>query len=213
MKKILLLIIALSPLVLHAQWVEDYYQPRSMPRVYIGADAAVFRISLNNFEDVYTNRWGASYGAFLGVRAFGAHYIAARYGVFQKSGKDGLQPSSGADLKNASWQEQWLKIGLRIHQEPTNKLSSYYGFGIGFFSINEAEPISVFNARSPQKNSNDGVGSGFYMEFGMDYFVVKTITAFFDLEVSSGGTKSRTSFEAMSIGGWRFSAGLAFWPF
>jgi len=213
MKKIFFLIIVLSPLILHAQWAEDYYQPRSMPRVYAGADAAAFRISLHNFNDVYTSKWGESYGAFLGVRAFGAHYIAARYGVFQKSGKEGLQPSTGADLRNASWQEQWLKIGLRIHPEPANKWGSYYGFGVGFFKINEAEPISVFNARAPQKKSNDGIGSGFYLEFGIDYFVINTIAAFIDIEISSGGTESRTSFEAMSVGGWRFSAGLAFWPF
>jgi len=213
MKKIFFLIIALSPAALHAQWVENYYQPPSMPRVYIGADAAAFRISLNNFKDVYTNRWGQSYGGFLGVRAFGAHYIAARYGVFQKNGRDGVQPTTGANLNNARWQEQWLKIGLRIHPEPTNRWGSYYGFGLGFFSIKEAEPISVFNVRAPQTNSNNGVGSGFYMEFGIDYFVIDMLTAFFDVEVASGGTKSRTSFEAMSVGGWRFSAGLAFWPF
>lgn len=205
--------IALLPLVLHAQWAGDYYKPRSMPRVYFGADAAAFRISLSNFENVYTNRWGQSYGGFLGVRAFGAHYVTAKYGGFYKSGKEGVQPSTGANLKNAGWQEQWLKIGLRIHPEPTNKLGSYYGFGLGFFRINEAESISVFNVRGPQTQSNNSVGSGFYLEFGVDYFVIDKLTAFFDVEVASGGTKSRTSFEAMSVGGWRFSAGLAFWPF
>ena len=213
MKMILFLLPALCPLALNAQWAEDYYQPAVQPRVYLGGDAAAFRISLRNFTDVYESKWGESYGAFLGVRAFGSHYIAARYGAFDQTGKDGIQTSTGANLAEARWQEQWLKLGLRIHSPAEKRWGSYYGFGLGFFRVDEKDPISVFDIQAPQRESSDGVGSGFYMEFGIDYFIFEKLAAFFDIEVSSGGTRGRSSFEAMSVGGWRFSIGLMAWPF
>ncbi len=213
MIKILFVLTAISPIILHAQWVEDYYKPVEQSRVYLGGDYAAFRMSLRNFTDVYESRWGQSFGGFVGVRAFSSYYVAARYGTFNQSGRSGVHEASGESLGTARWQEQWLKLGLRIHPPTEKKWGSYYGFGIGFFFIKEAEPISVFNFLSEQSSSFAGNGSGFYLELGVDYFVLDKLAAFVDVEISSAGMRGRSTFEAMSVGGWRFSTGLVFWPF
>ena len=213
MKKILLFLISIFPLISFGQWAEDYYQPVVQPRFYVGGDAAAFRISLRSFKDVYENKWNDSYGGFIGVRAFGSHYVMARYGVFEQVGKQGIHLPTGANMADARWEENWVKLGLRIHPPAEKKWGSYYGFGLGFYNVMEKEPISVFDIEAPQKESPEGTGSGFYLEFGIDYFVFSKLSAFFDVEVSSGGTRGRSSFEAMSVGGWRFSAGIVVWPF
>jgi len=203
----------LIPILAQGQWEESYLSPAEPPRFMTGGHLSTFRISLQNFENVYADRWGPSYGGFVGVRAFGAHYITFKYGQFQKGGKEGIHEPSGEDLTNALWQQHWYKLGLRIHPMPEHKLGSYYGFGIGLFNTKEAEPISVFETivESDEKKAN--VGTGIYLELGIDYFFTEKVAAFFDLEVSSGGTRGRSTFEAMSIGGWLLSIGISYYPF
>ncbi|MBN1480350.1 outer membrane beta-barrel protein [candidate division KSB1 bacterium] len=206
-------IIILFPLLLHAQWVEDTYRPQVQPRAMFGAKASYFRISLHNFEDIYTNKWGESFGAFAGIRAFGAHYVMVKYGNFQQNGKSGTHAPSGQDLKNARWNEHWYKIGLRIHPPIEQKWGSYYGFGIGFYDVQEVEPISIFRTVGEQNDSDQAMGTGFYLELGIDYLMMQKLATFFQVEISSGGSRGRSGFEALSVGGWLFSLGVIFWPF
>ena len=176
-----------------------------------GGDFGLFRISLDQFEEVYTNRWGTSYGGFAGVRFLGGYYLIGKYGQFEKSGKQGTHNFSGQDLKNASWTEEWYQIGLRVHPPIVKKLNSYYGFGISFFKVDEVDSLSVFYSEN-KTNQND-TGSGFYMELGLEYFPTELLAAFFHFEISSGGIRGKTGFEAMSVGGYRLTTGISFWPF
>lgn len=201
------------PLLLHAQWAEDLYHHKIQPRVFLGAQASYFRISLDNFDEIYAGKWGESFGGFGGVRAFGAHYITVKYGSFQQAGKSGTRLAGGQNLKEAHWNEQWYKIGLRIHPPIERNWGSYYGFGIGFFDVQEVEPLSIFKKMKEQNNSDQSMGTGFYLELGIDYLVIEKVAAFFEVEVSSGGARGRSGFEAMSVGGWLFSVGAIFWPF
>ncbi len=210
MKK--LLFILLMPVLLYAQWVDEIYKPTVLPRTMIGGQASYFRVSIHNFEDIYSDRWGGSGGAFAGVRAFGAHYITLKYGTFAKDGKNGIHEPTGLDLKNARWQEEWYKLGLRIHPQIENKWGSYYGFGLGFYNVQEKEPLSIFKTFGENGNNKSG-GTGFYLEIGVDYLIWDRMTAFFEMEISSGGSRGRASYEAMSVGGWLFSLGLTIWPF
>ena len=150
----------------------------------------------------------------MGVRVFGAHYVALKYGMFQKGGKSGIYPPTGDDMRNARWKEQWYKIGLRIHPTVEKKWGSYYGFGLGFYNVQEKEPFSIF--KKVGEGGDEAVqemGTGFYLELGIDYFLMNKLAAFFEIEISSGGSRGRSSFEAMSVGGWLFSAGVSYWPF
>jgi len=199
------------PALLYAQWADDMYESPVQPRVLLGGQISYFRISVENFEQVYSNRWGESLGGFVAVRIFGAHHITFKYGQFQKGGKSGFT-ETGENLQNAQWQEQWYKIGLRIHPSVERKWGSYYGFGLGFFDVKEIEPFSIFKSIG-EGNADQNMGTGFYLELGVDYFVKKNLSAFFEMEVASGGTRGRSSFEAMSVGGWLFSLGLSYWPF
>ena len=183
-----------------------YYQPRLM----MGASAAKFRISLDTFENVYESRWGTSYGGFLGLRIFSANYAVVKYGNFRKNGKNGAHYETGLNLADARWDEKWYNIGLRIFPPQVNKLHSYYGFGFSFFDVTEVENLSVFKDGD---SAHDGLGSGFYLEIGIDYFPLKRMGTFIEMEVASGGVRGKTGFEAMSIGGFRFAAGIILLPF
>lgn len=203
----------LFPLFLSAQWVDDMNKAPVQPRTMLGGQASYFRISVHNFEDIYAGRWGESFGGFAGVRAFGAHYITLKYGTFSKGGKSGIHPPTGLRLENARWNEHWYKIGLRIHPPIENKWGSYYGFGLGFYQVQEQEPLSIFQTMREQGSNTESGGTGFYLELGVDYMIINNVAAFFELEISSGGTRGRSSFEAMSVGGWLLSLGLIVWPF
>ncbi len=181
------------------------------PRVMAGGDFGLFRISLDQFEDVYTNRWGTSLGGFAGVRVLSGYYLIGKYGQFEKKGKQGAHKYSKYDLENANWQEKWYQVGLRVHPPIVKKLNSYYGFGLSFFNVDEVDSLSVFSTQNGT-NQND-TGSGFYMELGLEYFPTEILAAFFHFEISSGGIRGKTGFEAMSIGGYRLAAGISFWPF
>ncbi|NOY57447.1 MAG: porin family protein [Calditrichaeota bacterium] len=199
-------ILLLMPHFVFAQFnIAKVIQPNFM----LGGSVSQFRITLADFENVYDGRWGPGYGGFAGVRVFSAHYIVLKYGTFQRDGKNGTHESSGLDLKNAHWDEKWYNIGLRVHPPIANKVQSYYGFGLSFFDVNEVEGLSVFNSSS----NNDGLGSGFYMELGLEYFPATRVAAFFEVQVASGGVRGKTGFEAMSVGGFRFALGISIYPF
>ncbi|MBN1559279.1 outer membrane beta-barrel protein [candidate division KSB1 bacterium] len=204
--------ILMFPALLFAQWNDATVAPAAQPRALLGGQASYFRISVHNFEDVYASRWGESGGGFAGVRVFGAHYATFKYGVYRQGGKTGIHPTTGEEMQNAQWDEKWYKIGLRIHPAVEKKWGSYYGFGLGFFDVKEAEPFSIFQ-KIGEGSGDPGMGTGFYLELGVDYFIMQRLAAFFEMEISSGGTRGRSSFEAMSVGGWLFSLGLSWWPF
>lgn len=189
------------------------YEPYFQPRIIAGASAAQFRISLDAFENVYQSRWGPSFGGFVGVRTFGAHYLTLKTATFEQSGKQGAHPVTGKDLQNARWEEQWYSVGLRVYPPVTQRAHSYYGFGISFFDVNEVEDLSVFTQTNAKSENDEGLGSGFYLEIGLEYFPMKRLAAFFEMQVASGGVRGKTGFEAMSVGGFRFAAGLSVFPF
>jgi hypothetical protein len=202
---IIVLLVLFFPVKSKAQF-ESYYQPRVM----LGGNAARFRISLDSFEDIYDGRWGSSYGGFAGVRAFSANYLLFKYGSFIKDGKQGTHPETGLDLADARWEEKWYSVGMRLFPPLVGKFHSYYGFGISFFDVVESENLSVFENGT---NKDDGMGNGFYLELGLDYYPVERIGAFFEMQVASGGVRGRTGFEAMSVGGFSFAAGITVLPF
>ena len=182
-----------------------YYQPQ----VTLGGSVALFRISLDDFENIYTNRVGVSYGGFAGARLYSSYYALFKYRSFRKNGKEGTHPQSGLNLQNARWDEKWMSLGLRVQPPITNKFHNYYGFGVAFFQVDEVPGIAVYQ----QDDDNDDLGTGFYLEMGLAYFPIEKLSTFFEIEIASGGVRGKTGFEAFSVGGYRFAVGISFWPF
>jgi hypothetical protein len=183
----------------------------SEPRLMTGGGVAMFRISLDDFESLYSNRWGESYGGFIGVRFYSSYYLNLKYNTFQQSGKSGTDAQTGFDLSNAKWSERWYAIGIRVHPPITRTLNSYYGFGIVFYDVDEAGELSIFKQRNTEKA--DEFGNGFFLELGVEYLLIKQLGLYLEMEISSGGIRGRTGFEGFSIGGFRFALGLVAFPF
>ncbi len=181
-----------------------YYQPR----VFASASAGLFRISLDDFEDVYTDRWGLSYGGAAGVRVYSTYYVIGKVREFKKGGKSGSAPGTGLSLSDARWEERWYNVGVRVHPPITDRFSSFYGFGMVFYDIDEHADTSVF-----REEGDDEVGNGLYLELGIEYFFHRKISSWFETEISSGGVRGRTGYEAFSVGGFRFALGLSVYPF
>ena len=185
--------------------------PYAQPRMMLGGDLALFRISLQDFEKVYSSRWGESYAAFAGVRLFAGNYLTFKVHTFDKGGIEGIHPISGRDLEMARWREKWYCVGLRVHPPLTRKTHSYYGFGVALFDVQEEPDLSVFSAMNQKKN--DDLGSGFYLELGIEVFPLQRLAGFFEMEISSGGIHGKTGYESFSVGGFRFALGFSGWPF
>jgi hypothetical protein len=185
--------------------------PDEQPRIMLGADAALFRITLDDFTRVYEHRAGPSYGAFLGVRAYMNYYVLGKYNSFAQDGKTKGSNAAGASLAQARWQEHWFTIGLRNPPAVTRRLGSFYGFGMAFFRVQEEDSVNIFKNKGLA--TDDGLNNGFYLELGLDYFPQKSLAAYFETQISSGGVRGKTGFEAFSIGGFRFALGLMWRPF
>ena len=188
-----------------------YYHPRIM----LGASTAAFRISIDNFESIYTNRWGWSHSGFAGVRVYSRYYVTVKHSVFKKHGKEGTKDQTGPELGRAQWDERWTSVGLRIHPPITRKYNSYYGFGVAFFRAEETAGLSIIDNETD--HSIVSKSSGIYLELGLEYFPIEKAAVFFEIEVASARVRKSitgiTGFEATSIGGFRFALGVSFWPF
>jgi hypothetical protein len=183
----------------------------NLPHVMLGGDAALFRISLDDFTQIYQHRIGPSFSGFLGIRAFSGYYLTGKFGQFYQDGKKSSHTAEGISTSLASWREKWYNIGVRNHPPITRNLHSFFGFGIVFFHVDESDSVSIFKNKTLKHDS--GLGNGFYLELGMDYFLRRSLAAYFLAEVSSGGERGQTGFEAFSIGGFRLGLGVIWWPF
>ena len=181
------------------------------PRLVVGGDAAYFRISFDEFENVYKNKWGPSYGGFLGVNVYRSYYLVGKFGTFSQNGKQGVHEISGLNTADAKWDEKWYQVGVRLHPPLDSRWNSYYGFGFSFFKVNEVDQLSVL--QTEKGTADHEWGSGFYLELGVEYFPLPYACLYGQFDLSSGGIRGNAGFEAMSVGGYRLAAGIAIYPF
>ena len=179
------------------------------PRLFLGGEYGYFRISLDNFENLYENRWGAVPGAHVGVRVYSSYYLALKYRHFEKSGKQNGLNYSPLNTSDAKWDEDWYTIGVRINPNSAGIWDSYYGFGYVIFKITEKPGLSVYNDNI--SHSNKKSGDGFFLEIGILRYFHNNLAGFIELEISSGGIGGKTGFEGQSVGGYLISAGFTIW--
>jgi hypothetical protein len=173
-------------------------------RLIIGGNAGIFRVSYDNFTDIYDKRSGVTLGAtgLLKIRA--PYYAAVKYRHFEKDGDFVVNNVS----QPQNWKENWYNLGVRYLSYGDRKVISYFGFGFAFFNITETGTASVFG-RAPGKRN----ASGFFLDGGLEYRFVKYASLSFEIEVTSAGLEGKSGFEGSSVGGFLFAIGANIFVF
>jgi hypothetical protein len=177
------------------------YGDEGRDRLIIGGNAGIFRISYNDFTQVYDKRSGLTLGGTGLLRIRVPYYLAVKYRHFEKNGSVAAQPQN--------WKENWYTAGVRYLAYGERKVISYFGFGFAFFNIKETGTTSVFVGRAPGKHS----ASGFFLDGGLEYRFSKFASLDFEIEVTSAGLEGKSGFEGSSVGGYLFSVGTKLFVF
>ncbi|MFZ5517159.1 MAG: hypothetical protein ACOY90_11005 [Candidatus Zhuqueibacterota bacterium] len=204
-KLTLFMFMLMSCLVTSAGWTQDWiFSP--MPRVITGGTVGYFRVSLDNFNDLYSSRWDTYYSGQVSVRFYHSTYASFQYATFTTAGK--TVTVEGANLTGqADWQETFMNIGLRRYSDTNRKWRFFTGVGFIFIDIEEAAGISIF----ANKNSTDTrtKGSGFYLEIGGDYRFIPHAAIGWEIEANSAGEGGNPGFAGSNLGGLAFQVGLS----
>jgi len=171
------------------------------PRVAIGGSVGLFRISLDEFTQVYNHRVGPALGGSVAVRVLDPYFLMVAARTFQQNGKTVSRQTA------ISWSERWINVGVRriFFGERVN---SFVGFGLAFFRAAEDTPSGILRRDNGKRKA-----SGFFLDFGVDLRMTRQLAAFLDLELTSASAGGLSGFEASSIGGFYFSGGLHVYPF
>ncbi len=169
----------------------------SPEKVIVGGGVGVFRISYDDFSELYDGRSGFTYGGQLLYRVYAPYFLVAKLNMFEK---EGLLDSTGAKI---NWRQRGINLGVRYISYRDRKLVSYFGFGFVFYNIKEEGALSLFSAGDGNRNA-----TGLFLDGGLEYRFVKRASLFFDLEVSSAGLKGKSGFQGNSVGGFSIGAGI-----
>jgi len=198
-----LIALAISLTTSAARAQEWIFSP--MPRVIAGGTIGYFRVSLDNFNDLYSSRWDTYYSGQVSVRFYHSTYACFQYATFTKAGK--TVTIAGTDQTGqAEWKETFMNIGLRRYSDTNEKWRFYTGVGFIFIEIEEAAGISIF----ANKNTTDTrtEGSGFYLEIGGDYRIIPHVAFGWEIEANSAGEGGNPGFAGSNLGGLAFQLGL-----
>lgn len=165
----------------------------------LGGQASVFRISYDGFSRIYDKRSGLTLGATGLVKIRPPYYAAVKYHRFDKE----VTLTIDNVAQKQKWEEQWYNIGVRYVSYGERRMVNHFGFGFAFFKLNEIGPVSVFG-RAPGKRN----ASGFFLDGGLEYRMVKYASIGFEVEITSAGIEGKSGFEGSSVGGYLLSLGL-----
>ncbi len=194
---VLLSLLFFSPA--ESQWAR--FNP---PRAVIGGSAGFYRVSFENFTDVYDSRWDYDYSSQISIRVFRSNYATVQFSRFKKAERI----SSESLLGNAAWEQRFINVGIRWYSDTQKRWRFYSGFGFSFVSVSEKAGFSVIEPESTKDVATDG--SGFYLEVGADYIFIPHVGLNIELEISSAGEGGTPGFMGSSLGGYAFLTGLSF---
>ena len=181
------------------------YRDDGRDRLIIGGNVGIFRISFNDFTEVYDKRSGLTLGGTGLLKIRVPYYLAVKYRHFEKDGSAVVNNVS----QPQNWKENWYTAGVRYLSYGERKVISYFGFGFAFFKIKETGTASVFAGRNPGRHS----ASGFFLDGGLEYRFSKFASLDFEIEVTSAGLEGKSGFEGSSVGGYLFSVGTKLFVF
>lgn len=177
-----------------------------LPRFIGGVSAGYFRISLDDFDKVYSSRWNETYGANFNVRFYKSTFATLQYSQYHN---DDFRQSIAVshDISDgAKWNQKIYNIGIRWYSDSRGKWNFYSGFGLTFIDISEPAGISVFE----NVTADDNDGRGFFLELGFEYIILPHVSVGFEFEASSAGEGGTPGFVGHSIGGYTFQLGTSF---
>jgi hypothetical protein len=174
------------------------------PRAVIGGSAGYYRVSFENFTDVYDSRWDYEYSSQVSIRIIRSNYATIQYSRFQKTRNINTPELSG----EAAWEQRFINVGIRWYSDTQKRWRFYSGFGFSFVSVTENSGFSVLESESAKDVTTDG--SGFYLEIGADYIFIPHVGLNIELEISSAGEGGTPGFMGSSLGGYTFLTGLSF---
>jgi len=183
---------------------ESQWSRHNPPHAVIGGSAGFYRVSFENFTDIYDSRWDYDYSSQVSVRVYRGNYATFQYSRFQKTKKVNTQELSG----EAEWDQRFINIGIRWYSDAQKRWRFYSGFGFSFVSVTEKAGFSVLEPESTKDVATHG--SGFYLEIGADYIIIPHVGLNIELEISSAGEGGTPGFMGSSLGGYAFLTGLNF---
>ena len=169
----------------------------SPEKVIVGGGVGVFRISYDDFSELYDGRAGFTYGGQVLYKVYAPYFLVAKLNIFEKSGG---RDSTGNEL---NWRQRGINLGVRYVSYRDRKLVSYFGFGFVFYNIKEEGAVSLLSAGAGSRNA-----TGLFLGGGLEYRFVKRASIFFDVEVSSAGLKGKSGFQGNSVGGFSIGIGI-----
>lgn len=183
---------------------ESQWSRFNPPRAVIGGSAGFYRVSFENFTNIYNSRWDYDYSTQISVRVYRSNYATLQYSRFKKTASISNESLSG----EAAWEQRFINIGVRWYSDTQKRWRFYSGFGFAFVSVTEQGGFSVLEPESLADVTTDG--SGFYLEIGADYLVIPHVGLNLELEISSAGEGGSSGFMGSSLGGYAFLGGLSF---
>lgn len=183
----------------------SYAQFFDQPKVQIGVNGGIFRISIDRYNDFYGNRIGFPVGGSIGYAISHSFHIMFRGKYFQKNYSE-FDQMLDRDL-NRKWREVWYELGIQQYTISfSGNIRTYLGFGLAFFYINEKEDGDFLtNVGYSDRSINP---RGFYLAVGFDRYLLKRLTLSFEIELTSAGVGKGTGLESQSIGGIFIGLGL-----
>lgn len=205
MKRIIITFVLMALLIpLFAKNAKSQWSRFSQPRAVIGGSAGFYRVSFDNFTDIYDSRWDYYYSSQVSIRIIRSNYATVQYSRFQKARNINTPELSG----KATWDQRFINVGIRWYSDAQKRWRFYSGFGFSFVSVDEKAGFSVLEPESDKDVSSDG--SGFYLEIGTDYLIIPHVGLNLELEISSAGEGGTPGFMGSSLGGYAFLAGMNF---
>ena len=186
-------------------WDVSIAQMFDQPKIQIGVNGGIFRISVDRYNDFYGNRVGFPVGGSIGYAISHSFHIMFRGKYFQKSYSEFDQQLS-RDL-NRKWQEVWYELGIQQYTISfSGNMRTYLGFGLALFYIDEKEDGDFLKSVGYGDQSINP--RGFYLAVGFDRYLLRRLTFSFEIELTSAGVGKGTGLESQSIGGVFVGLGL-----
>ena len=178
----------------------------ALPRIIVGGSAGYFRISLDDFDNVYSSRWNYIYSGDLNIRVYRSTFLSIQYAKYNNEKAKNILEIKNNSQKKPNWQEEFLNLGIRWYSTSRGKWNFYTGFGFNFVTIKEEPEFSVFFDNGSKKRQ----GKGLYLEIGTNYIIISPVALSMEFEISSIGEAGYPGFIGHSIGGYTFLVGVDF---
>lgn len=135
-----------------------------IPRLMLGGSTGTFRISYEDFKDIYGDRSGNSVGGFASFLISVPYNVIVKYRTFNKSGSYETETAT----YNLDWEQRFINFGLRYFR-PEKKVFPIILVLVFLSSILKKKGITAFStAKTKRRKATTLVVSSLISESIMD---------------------------------------------